>query len=170
MSLPKSVSAAARVTMIPVAVEIKQRRHLGDDAFADGQQRELLQRLDDREVLLRDTDDEAADRVDRDDDDRGDCVAADELAGTVHRAVEVGGALDVLAALARFGFGDQPGVEIGVDGELFAGHGVQRKAGRDFGDAPGAVGDDDELNDDQDEEDHEADGIVAADDDLLRRS
>ena len=139
---------------------------MGDDAFADGEQGEFLQRLDDREVLLRHTDDEAADGVDRDDDHRGDRVAAHELAGTVHRAVEVRRALDVLAALARFGFGDQPGVEVGVDGKLLAGHRVEGKTRRDFGDASGTVGDHDELDDDQDEEDHEADGIVAADDDL----
>ena len=73
-----------------------------------------------------------------------------------------------LAALARFGFGDQTGVEVGVDGQLFAGHRVQREAGRDFRDAAGAVGDDDELDDDQDREDDQTDGVVAADDDRHR--
>ena len=46
---------------------------------------------------------------------RRDRVAADELARTVHRAVEVGLPLDVLAALARLGLGDHAGVEVGVD-------------------------------------------------------
>jgi hypothetical protein len=104
----------------------QQRRDLGDDAFTDRQQRV---RCSDRErhPLLHDADHEAADDVDEDDDDRRDGVAAHELRCAVHRAVEVGRALDVFAALARFGFGDQPGVEVGVDGQLFAGHRVEVK-------------------------------------------
>jgi hypothetical protein len=74
--------------------------------------------------------------------------------------------MHVFAALPRFGFGNQSGIEIAVDGELFTGHRVERKARGDFGDAPRAVGDHDELDDDENQEDHEADGIVAADDDL----
>ena len=143
----------------------QQRRNLRDDAFTDRQQRVRLQRLHEREPLLHDADDEAADDVDEHDDQRRDRVAADELRCTVHGAVEVGRPLDVFAALARFGFGDQAGVEVGVDGQLLTGHGVQGETGRDFRDAARTVGDDDELDDDEDREDDEADGVVAADDD-----
>ena len=115
--------------------------------------------------MLHDADDEAADDVDEHDDQRRDRVAADELRRTVHGAVEVGRALDIFAALPRFGFGDQAGVEIGVDGKLFAGHRVQGEARGDFRDAARTVGDDDELDDDEDREDHEADGVIAADHD-----
>ena len=74
-----------------------------------------------------------------------------------------------LRRCARFGLGDEAGVEVGVDGELLAGHRVEREARGDFGDASRAVGDDDELDDDQDREDHDADRVVAADDDVAER-
>ena len=45
---------------------------------------------------------EPADDVDERDDDAGDGVAADELAGTVHGAVEVGLLRDLLAAALGF--------------------------------------------------------------------
>ena len=41
-------------------------------------------------AVLDDADEQPADDVDQDDDDAGDGVAADELAGPVHRAEEVG--------------------------------------------------------------------------------
>ena len=116
-----------------------------------------------------DADDDAADEVDRRDDDRGDRVALDELRGAVHRAVEVGLLGDVVAPLARLLLGDLPGVEVGVDRHLLARHGVEGEAGGDLGDAAGAVGDHHELDDDEDEEDDEADDDVAADDELAER-
>ena len=99
---------------------------------------------------------------------RGDRVALDELRGAVHRAVEVGLAGDLRAPCARLIVGDQAGVQVGVDRHLLAGHRVEREARADLGDASGAVGDDDELDHDQDQEDDEADDDVAADDELRR--
>ncbi len=58
----------------------QQRRDLGDDTFTDRQQAcKFCSDCDEREALLHDPDDEAADDVDEDDDQRGDRVAADEL-------------------------------------------------------------------------------------------
>ena len=108
-------------------------------------------------------------QVDRDDDQAGDRVALDELRGAVHRAVEVGLALDLRAALARLGVGDLPGVQVGVDRHLLAGHRVEGEARGDLGDAPGAARDHDELDDDEDQEDDEADDEVAADDERAER-
>ena len=105
----------------------------------------------------------------RGDDEAGDGVAADELAGAVHRAVEVGLCLDGPAARARLALGDEAGVQVGVDRHLLAGHGVQGEARRDLGDAAGALGDDDEVDDDEDQEDDEADDVVAADDEVAER-
>ena len=76
----------------------QQGRDLGDQAVADGQQGVVAEGLADRHPELEDADDQAADDVDDHDDDRGDGVALDELAGAVHRAVEVGLLLDRLAA------------------------------------------------------------------------
>ena len=79
----------------------------------------------------------------------GDRVALHELRRAVHRAVEVGLARDLVAALAGLLLVDQAGVEIGVDRHLLAGHRVQREARRDFGDAAGALRDDDEVDADR---------------------
>ncbi len=84
------------------------------------------------------------------DDDAGDGVAADELAGTVHGAEEVGLAGDFLAAALGLVLVDDAGVQVGVDRHLAAGHAVQGESGGDFADARGALGDHDELDDDDD--------------------
>ena len=129
----------------------QERRDLGGEAVADGQDRVRAGSLSvKRQVALQHADDDAADEVDAGDQHGGRRVAPDELRGTVHRAVEVGLAGDVSAPLARLLVGDHAGVEVGVDRHLLARHRVEREARGDFGDASGAVGDDDELDHDQD--------------------
>ena len=87
-----------RVTSKPAASEIEERRHLAHQAVADGEPREELGGLGERHAVLGHADDQPADDVDERDDDAGDGVAADELAGAVHGAVEVGLLRDFLAA------------------------------------------------------------------------
>jgi hypothetical protein len=60
-------------------------------------------------------------------------------------------------------FVDQAGVQVGVHGHLLAGHGVQREAGRDFGNALGALGNHHEVDDHQNAEHDQTHGKVAAD-------
>ena len=99
----------------------------------------------------------------------GDDVALHELHRAVHRAVEL--------ALAREGARggrapravDVPGAQLGVDRHLLAGHGVEREARPDLGDALGALRDHDELDDREDHEDDGADDVVAAHDELAER-
>ena len=143
-----------------------QRRNLRDQAVADGEQHVVVGGGGERQVVLEDADREAADDVDEQDQDAGDRVAAHELRRAVHRAVEVRLLGDLGAAPARLVLADQAGVEIGVDRHLLAGHGVEGEARADLGDAPGALGDDDEVDDDQDREHDEADDVVAADHEL----
>jgi hypothetical protein len=147
----------------------QQRGDLRAQPVADRQQRELVRRLAERQALLHDADDDAADEVDQRDQDAGHRVALDELRGAVHRAIEVGLLGDLRAAAARLLVGDLARVEIGVDRHLLAGHGVEREARADFGDAAGAVRDDHELDDDEDQEDDQADDDVAADDEVAER-
>ena len=80
-------------------------------------------------------DGQPADDVDEQDQDAGDGIAAHELAGAVHRAVEVGFGAHLGAARARLILVDEAGVQIGVDRHLLAGHGVQGEARADFRDA-----------------------------------
>ena len=75
-----------------------------------------------------------------------------------------------MAAPAGLVLVDEAGVEVGVDRHLLAGHGVEGEAGSDLGDAAGTVGDDDELDDRQDQEDHETDDQGAADDEVPKAS
>jgi len=107
---------------------------------------------------------DAADDVHGGDDQAGLGVAADEFAGSVHGPVEFALLDDLGAPLVGLALGDDAGVEVGVDGHLLAGHGVQGESRRHFADALGALGDDDELNDDEDQEDDHADDEAAAGD------
>ena len=106
---------------------------------------------------LDDADAQAADDVDQDNHDAGDGVAADELAGAVHGAEEVGLLRNLLPAALGLAIVDHAGVQVGVDGHLLARHAVQGKSGGHLADARGALGDDHELNQHDDREDHQAD-------------
>lgn len=139
-----------------------QRRHLGDEAVTDGQQRVAAAGVGEGQTLLRHADDHAADHVDEDDQEAGDGVAADEFRGAVHGAEEAALVLQLLAPLLGDLLVDQAGGEIGVDRHLLAGHGVEVEAGGDFGDTARTLGDDDEIDDDQDGEDDDADDEIAA--------
>ncbi len=65
-----------------------QRRDLRDQAVADGEQRVGARGFRERQALLGDADDHPADHVDEGDQQAGDRVAAHELGGAIHGAVE----------------------------------------------------------------------------------
>ena len=119
--------------------------------------------------MLPDADDQAAEEVDEQNQDRGDGVAAHEFAGAVHGAEEIGFMRRPPAALRGVFLIDQAGIEIGIDRHLLAGHAVQREPRGDFGDAARALGDDDKIDDDQNRENDDADGVVAADHERAER-
>lgn len=144
----------------------QQGRQLRHQPVADRQQRVGGRGIHEAHAVLEHAHGHAADQVDEQDHDRGDGVAADELVGTVHRAVEVGFFADFFAAGLGFLTRQQTGVEVGVDGHLLAGHGVQDEARGHFRHAPGTLGDDHEVDDGQDREHHDAHGVVAADHEL----
>ena len=139
---------------------------LRDETVTDGQEAVVLHGGGEVKAALEDADGHATEEIDDRDDDGRDRVALDELRTTVHRSVEVGLGGDLLATTSSLSVVDEAGVEVGVDGHLLAGHGVQREAGADLGHTLGALGDDDELDDDQDEEDDQADDDRAADDEV----
>ncbi len=119
--------------------------------------------------MLHHADHQAADDVDEHDDDAGDGIAAHELGGTVHRAVEVGFLRDLGAAFARHVFADQAGIQVGIDGHLLARHRIQGETRAHFGDTSGTLGDDHEVDDHQDDEHHDTHGVVAADQEVAER-
>jgi hypothetical protein len=139
-----------------------QRRDLRDQAIADGQQRVGARGFRERQPLLGDADDHAADDVDEHHQQAGDGVAADELRGAVHGAEEAAFVLEVLAALLGRRLVDQARGKIGVDRHLLARHGVEVEARGDFRDAARALGDDHEIHDHQDREHDDPDHEIAA--------
>src|SRR6185437_5304913 len=114
------------------------------------------------EALLGHADDDSADDVDEDDQQAGDGVAAHEFRGAVHRAEKAAFVFQRLAALLGRLLVDQSRREIGVDRHLLARHGVEMEARRDLGDAPGALGDDDEIDDHENGEDDNSNDEIAA--------
>ncbi len=139
----------------------QQRRDLRHQTVTDGQQGVDLAGLDETPSHAGHTDGDATDQVDEQNQQAGDRIAAHELAGTVHRAVEVG-FRDTCGA-PRPRLADQAGVEVGVDRHLLAGHGVQGKTRGNLGNTPGTLGDHHEVDDHQDGEHHDTDHVVAAD-------
>ncbi len=129
----------------------------------DGQQGVNLAGVAEAHVVLEDTDGHAADQVDEQNQQAGDGVTADELAGTVHRTVELGFLGDFRTARLGLVLVDQTGVEVGVDRHLFAGHRIEGEACAHLGNPPGTLGHHDEVDDHQDREHHDTDHVVTAD-------
>ncbi len=120
-------------------------------------------------AVLQDSDQEPGNDIDSGNQDAGHGVALRESRCAVHGAEEFRLGGEVLSPGARFRFVDQPGIEIGVDRHLFARQGIQREARRHFRNANRAMVDDDVLNRDQNQEDHRADNVVAADHEAAER-
>ena len=74
--------------------------------------------------MLANTDSQATDQVDKQNQQACNGVTTDKFGGTVHGAEEV----RLLCQLGTAGFGgflvDHAGIEVGVNGHLFARHGV----------------------------------------------
>ena len=140
-----------------------QRGDLTDQTVTDREDRVCLQGCADRHatgVAHRD----ATDDIHGGDDQTRLGVAADELAGTVHGPVEFAFLDDLASPFVRLPLGDRAGIEVGIDGHLLAGHGVEDEASRDLTDTLGTLGDDDELDDDENQEDDQTDDETAAGD------
>jgi hypothetical protein len=135
-----------------------ERGNLADQAVANRELRIELESRHQVPVVLDHADVESAKDVDKGDDQPRDGVTAHEFGSTVHGSIEVGFLGNVFAALAGLGFVNDASVQIGVDGHLLAGHGVEREPSRDFRDPRRAFGDYDELNHEDDDENDDADG------------
>ena len=126
----------------------------------------MIQRLVHRHPLPQNAQRDTADDIDRRDDESGRGISLNILRGTVHGAEEARLILELLSAGRRLLIRDGAGIQVSVDGHLFAGHGIQRESGRDLGDTFGTFVDDDQLHDDQDDVDHDTDDQITAADEL----
>src|SRR6185369_7540227 len=111
-----------------------------------GELGENFGRLSQAHAGFHGADEQSADDVDERDDDAGDGIAADELAGTIHGPEKVGLAGDLDSPALGLFFVDGSRVQVGIDRHLPAGHTVQSEAGRHFADPGGAFGNDQELD------------------------
>jgi hypothetical protein len=85
-----------------------QRRNLRDETVADRELDENIGGLADLHVMAEIADDDAAEDIDRRDDQAGDRIAAHEFRGTIHRTIEGAFLFQLPAAALRFLFIDKP--------------------------------------------------------------
>ena len=141
----------------------QQRRDRGDQRIAHRQCHIQFARLASRKPVADHAQHQPADHIDRQDQQRGDRIALHELAGAIHRTVEIRLGGDFAAAGLGFIGGDEACGEIRVDRHLLAGQGIEGEARGHFGNAPRALGDDHQVDDHQDQEHEQPDREIAAD-------
>ena len=139
-----------------------QRRDLADQTVTDRQNGVCRGGLVEVQIILRHADHNAANNIDDGDQQASDGVAAHEFGGPVHGSEKRVFEIQILPPRARLVLVDQAGGQVGVDGHLFARHGVQAEAGRNLGDPAGTLGDNDEIDDHQDRENNHPDDRVTA--------
>ncbi|MNT48987.1 hypothetical protein D3C72_1858080 [compost metagenome] len=102
---------------------------------------------------------------DRDDDTR-DRVTTNEFRGTIHGSVKICFLFNLTTTLTCVRFVDRACVQLGIDRHLLTWHRIQSETCSDFGYAPRTLGDDDEVDDDQDHEHDKTDDVIATDDEI----
>ena len=139
----------------------QQRRNLGHQRIADRQQHIGGSGLGCTEVMLGHADDETAHDSDKQNQQTRDRIAAHKFGGTVHGAKKVGLFTHLGTAAFGFFFVDEAGIHVGVNGHLFARHGVQGETCTNFGDTFSALGHHHEIDDHENGKHNQTDGEIA---------
>ena len=147
----------------------KQCWNLRHQAVTNSQQRVDTSRITQGQAVHANTDGKTANDVDNKNQQTGNGVTAHELRGTVHGAEEFRFLRYLGAAFLGLLLIDQAGVQVGVDGHLLAGHGIQGETGNHLGHPTRALGHHDEVDDHQDAENDETDQVVAGNHELAER-
>ncbi len=140
----------------------EQGGDLRDEAIPYREKRVGLRRFPDGHALLEYPHGQAPQDVHSGDDDPCDRVSADELARTVHGSVEVCLFGNPFPSLPCLCLPDQACIQICINAHLFAGHGIQRKAGRHFCNSTGPFRNDHEVDHHENHEHHEPHHILPA--------
>src|SRR5690606_31322611 len=148
----------------------EQSGNLCDQTVADREQRVMGRCIRRGHTRLEDADDEPTYYVDPGYDEAGNRVASDELASTVHRPVKVRLSAHLFTASPGLFFVDQSGVQVGVDGHLFTGHGIEREPCCNLRDTARPLRDHDKVDQHQHDEHDGADHVVARNDELAEGS
>ncbi len=112
------------------------------------------------------TDKQTTDNIDQRDDNAGDRITANKLAGTIHGSVKIGFRFDLAPAFARFLLGDEAGIEICINRHLLTGHGIQGEACRDFRHPTRTFGDHDKVNHNKNRKYDETNNVVVSDNEI----
>ena len=142
--------------------------NLGDQAITDGQEHVNAGHFAQRQVVGDQTNGETTDDVDDQNQQAGQRVATDEFGRTIHGAEKVGFLGQLFTAFFGGFLVNHASVQVGVDGHLFARHGVQGETCVHFRDASSALGHHKEVHDHQDHEDDETHQVVACDHKLTK--
>ena len=119
--------------------------------------------------MLAHTNGQATNQVDDQNEQAGNRVTRHKLRGTVHGAKEVRFLRKFFAALFGSFLVNHTGIQVGVNGHLFARHGIQSKTCIHFRHTASTLGHHNEVDDHQNSEDDETDHVVAADHKLTER-
>ncbi len=147
-------SVETRLTTTPAAVEMTSG-NLCHQPVPDGQQRVVLGRRRHIQIMLQDSDDEPTNDIDEQNHDPCHGISAHKLAGPIHGPIKIRFLGNIEATLTGFFLTDQTGIEIGIDGHLFTGHGIQGKTGAHLSNSARSFGDHDKVDDHQDQENHD---------------
>src|SRR5581483_11777084 len=115
-----------------------------------------------RNIELENTNQKSGNDIDCGDENGCNGITLIKAGSAIHRAVELGIARYLFAADAGLRFIDQPGVQVGIDCHLLAGHCIQGETRGDFSGAYRSMRNDDVLNGNQRDEDDESDDIIPA--------
>ena len=129
-STPSAPSPATRVTIMPIAIEIRNAGSVVTSALPIERSANVCSASSGDHAVIEHADHQPAGEIERDDHQRRDRIALDELARAVHRGVKVGFALHARAFAPRAVGIERAGVNVGVDRHLLARHRVERETRR----------------------------------------
>ena len=114
--------------------------------------------------MLGKADDQPANNIDCQNQNAGNSITFNKFRCTIHGAIKIGFFGDVVTAFFGLFVGQHASIQIGINRHLFAGHGVERKAGGYFRYPASAFGNHQKIDDHQNNEDKNTHSIIAGDD------
>ena len=133
----------------------QQGRNLIYQALTYSQQCVVLQGLLHCHITLYHTDDKTTGNVDDNDNNCRNGIALNKFAGTIHSTVEISLSLNLFTPLTGFSICNSTLIQIRINSHLLTRHSIQGKAGRYLSYTLSTLGDNQELNDNQNNEDNE---------------
>ena len=135
---------------------------MGYQPVSNRQQNIVLRRSARIEIVLQGANGKATNNVDKQNENARYRVTANKLGRAVHCPVELRLGSDAFPTLNCLLLGNQAGIEIGIDGHLLAGHGIECEARGNFRHPARSFGDHNEVDDHQNREQHQTHGKAAA--------